>query len=181
MKIYTLTGDDGTTSLSGGGRVPKHSARVEAYGSVDELIAWIGLLRDLKENSGRAGMLIYIQDQLMRTAAVLSCVDPQKRRKLLLPDPESLSRLETDIDMMEEKLPPLNNFILPGGNISVSYCHIARCVCRRAERTITRLKESEELPDIITKFLNRLSDFLFVLSRVIGYESGYQEVKWPLA
>lgn len=180
MKIYTLTGDDGTTSLWGGGRVPKHSARVEAYGSVDELIAWIGLLRDLKENSGRSGILIYIQDQLMRVAALLSCVDARHNRKLLHPDADCLSKLEAEIDSMEAKLPPLKSFILPGGNISVSYCHVARCVCRRAERTVTRLKESEESPDIITKFLNRLSDYLFVLARMIGYETGYQEVKWPL-
>lgn len=180
MKIYTLTGDDGTTSLSGGGRVPKHSARVEAYGSVDELIAWIGLLRDLKQNSGRTEILIYIQDQLMRCAAVLASADPGKSKKPILPDTECLSRLEKEIDRMEEKLPALNNFILPGGNISVSYCHIARCVCRRAERTVTKLKESEQSPDIIAKFLNRLSDFLFVLARFIGYETGYQEVKWPI-
>ncbi|HLN56148.1 MAG TPA: cob(I)yrinic acid a,c-diamide adenosyltransferase [Bacteroidales bacterium] len=180
MKIYTLTGDDGTTSLSGGGRVPKHSARVEAYGSVDELIAWIGLLRDLKENSDRTEILIYIQDQLMRCASVLASIDPGQNKKLILPDAECLSRLESEIDRMEEKLPPLNSFILPGGNISVSYCHVARCVCRRAERAVTRLKESEESPDIITKFLNRLSDFLFVLAKLIGYQTGYQEVKWPL-
>lgn len=177
MKIYTLTGDDGTTSLSGGRRVPKHSLRVEAYGTVDELIAWIGLLRDLSDDQHRAGLFLYIQDQLMISAAVLA-TDLQAK-KSILPDPECLTVLEKEIDMMEKKLPALNSFILPGGNVTVSYCHIARCVCRRAERTVLRLKEAEDCPEIVHKFLNRLSDFLFVIARIIGYDSGYQEVKWP--
>lgn len=179
MKIYTLTGDDGTTSLSGGGRVPKHSSRVEAYGTVDELIAWLGLLRDLSENDEhRADLFLYIQDQLMIMAGMLATVDPNKNS--ILPDPGCLNHLEKEIDSMEKKLPGLKSFILPGGNITVSYCHIARCVCRRAERSVLRLKETENCPEIIQKFLNRLSDFLFVIARSIGYDSGYQEYKWPI-
>jgi len=180
MKIYTLTGDDGTTSLSGGRRVPKHSLRVEAYGSVDELIAWIGLLRDVKENSDRKEILIYIQDQLMRSAAALSHDRENINSKLIVPDNNCLSILEAEIDKMEETLPKLRNFILPGGNTAVSYCHIARCVCRRAERTVLRLNEAEQSPEIVHKLLNRLSDYLFVLSRKIVSELDIEEVKWQI-
>jgi cob(I)alamin adenosyltransferase len=180
MKIYTLTGDDGTTSLSGGRRVPKQSLRVEAYGSVDELIAWIGLLRDHKENIKRKDLLIYIESQLMMCAAGLAYDSQNSLSRKILPQPDCLSLLEKEIDKMEEALPPLKNFILPGGNILVSYCHIARCVCRRAERAVLRLKEAEETPEIITKFLNRLSDFLFVLSRKIGLELDCEEIKWSI-
>ena len=178
MKIYTLTGDDGTTSLSGGRRVPKHSIRMEAYGSVDELIAWFGLLRDHKENLKRKELLIYIQSQLMLCAAALAYDRENTNSIKLLPDADCISVIEKEIDMMEETLPPLKNFVLPGGNILVSYCHIARCVCRRAERAVLRLNEAEESPEIVNKFLNRLSDFLFVLSRKIGLELDIEEIKW---
>jgi len=178
MKIYTLTGDDGTTSLSGGRRVPKHSVRVEAYGSVDELIAWIGLLRDHKENKNRKGLLIYIQNQLMKCAAALAYDTTNAKSKKVLPDTDCISVIEKEIDLMEETLPPLSNFILPGGNILVSYCHIARCVCRRAERAVSVLNITEESPEIVKKFLNRLSDFLFVLSRKIALELDIEEIKW---
>jgi len=177
MKIYTLTGDDGTTSLSGGRRVPKHSLRVEAYGSVDELIAWIGLLRDHKENLKRKELLVYIQGQLMICAAALAHDCENINSRNLFPDSDCVSLIEKEIDIMEETLPSLKNFILPGGNILVSYCHIARCVCRRAERAVLRLKEAEESPEIVNKFLNRLSDYLFVLSRKIGLELDTEEIK----
>lgn len=180
MKIYTLTGDDGTTSLSGGRRVPKYSLRVEAYGSVDELITWIGLLRDHKENSHRKDLLIYIQDQLMRCAAGVAYDSANSKSRLILPENECIAVLEKEIDRMEETLPPLKNFILPGGNIIVSHCHIARCVCRRAERAVLRLNEYEESPLIINKFLNRLSDFLFVLSRKMSYELDSEEINWVI-
>ena len=180
MKIYTLTGDDGTTSLSGGRRVPKHSVRVEAYGSVDELIAWIGLLRDQNANQSRKELLIYVQGQLMRCAAALSYDSKNPASRLILPDEDSLQVLENEIDLMEESLPKLNNFILPGGNTLVSYCHIARCVCRRAERAIMRLNKTEKSPEIVNKFLNRLSDFLFVLSRKIALELDIEEIKWSV-
>jgi cob(I)alamin adenosyltransferase len=180
MKIYTLTGDDGTTSLSGGRRVFKHSIRVEAYGSVDELISWIGLLRDHKENINRREILIYIQSQLMRCASALAWDSNNPDSKKALPDDDCLQLLEKEIDRMEEALPPLRNFILPGGHMLVSYCHIARCVCRRAERAVLRLNLTEESPSIVNKFLNRLSDYLFVLSRTVGLELGSEEIKWTV-
>jgi cob(I)alamin adenosyltransferase len=180
MKIYTLTGDDGTTSLSGGRRVPKHSVRVEAYGSVDELIAWIGLLRDHKENLKRKEILIYIQNQLMSCASALAYDCENINSMMLLPDADCISILEKEIDGMEELLPPLKYFIIPGGNLLVSYCHIARCVCRRAERAVIRLNSTEESPEIVKKFLNRLSDYLFVLSRLIGLELDIEEIKWSV-
>jgi cob(I)alamin adenosyltransferase len=178
MKIYTLTGDDGTTSLSGGRRVSKGSMQVEAYGSVDELIAWVGLLRDHKENNQRRELLIYIQNQLMKCAAALAYDSQSQNSKRILPDNECISMLEKEIDLMEESLPSLKSFILPGGNLLVSYCHIARCVCRRAERAVLRLDEPEESPEIVNKFLNRLSDFLFVLSRKIALDLDIEEIKW---
>ncbi len=180
MKIYTLTGDDGSTSLSGGKRVPKHSLRVEAYGSVDELIAWIGLLRSHKDNLIRRGTLLYIQDQLMRCAAALSHDSSNVKIHQVLPENDCAGVIEREIDIMEESLPELKNFLLPGGNNLVSYCHIARCVCRRAERAVLRLNEAEEVPDIVIRFLNRLSDYLFVLSRKISLEVDNEEIKWSV-
>ena len=180
MKIYTLTGDDGTTSLSGGRRVPKHSIRVDAYGSVDELIAWIGLLRDHKENVNRKSLLIYIQNQLMKCAVALAYDDKNSKSRMILPDSDCISIVEAEIDKMEEMLPTLKNFILPGGNVLISYCHITRCVCRRAERAISRLNETEETPEIVNKFINRLSDFLFVLARKITLDLDIEEIKWSV-
>jgi cob(I)alamin adenosyltransferase len=179
MKIYTRTGDDGTTSLAGGKRVLKSSLRVEAYGSVDELIAWIGLLRDCNVDKDRNGLLIFIQDQLMRIAATLATEAGDKRMEAFLPGPGSVSVLEDEIDRMGSKLPEQTHFILPGGHILVSYCHIARCVCRRVERAVLRLKNDEDVPEIITKFLNRLSDYLYILSRTITLELDIQDIKWP--
>jgi cob(I)alamin adenosyltransferase len=180
MKIYTLSGDDGTTSLSGGRRVPKHSVRVEAYGSVDELIAWMGLLRDCSENVKRRDTLLYIQDQLMRSAAALAYDSSNPDSRKILPESNCLAVLETEIDVMEAALSPLKNFILPGGNMLISYCHIARCVCRRSERAIATLNRTEETPEIVNKFINRLSDFLFVLSRKIALELDIEEIKWSI-
>jgi cob(I)alamin adenosyltransferase len=180
MKIYTLTGDDGTTSLSGGRRVPKHSVRVEAYGSVDELIAWIGLLRVHEHCKVYAGILLYIEDQLMRCAAGLAYDSTSDKSRKVLPDTDCTFKLEREIDKMEENLPALKNFILPGGSVIVSYCHIARCVCRRAERAVLRLNDAEESPEIVIRFLNRLSDFLFVLSRKIGLDLDNEEVIWSV-
>jgi len=180
MKIYTFTGDDGTTSLSGGKRVPKHSLRVEAYGSVDELIAWIGLIRVHEQNVSHRSIMLYIEDQLMRCAAALAYDCSNEKIKKILPEADCANIIEKEIDKMEEQLPGLNNFILPGGSALVSYCHIARCVCRRAERAVLTLNESEESPELVTRFLNRLSDFLFVLSRKISLELGNEEVKWSV-
>jgi cob(I)alamin adenosyltransferase len=160
--------------------ISKQSIRVEAYGSVDELISWIGLLRDYKENGKRKPFLIYLQSELMACAAALAS-DPQNpNSKQILPDPDCVSRIEQEIDDMEKSLIPLQNFILPGGHILVSYCHIARCVCRRAERAVLRLYEAEESPEIVNKLLNRLSDYLFVLSRKIALELDIEEIKWSV-
>ena len=178
MKIYSLTGDDGSTSLAGGKRVKKHSLRIESYGSIDELIAWIGLLRDHKENAQRRDILIYIQTQLMLCANNLASDYENSKAKIILPEQDCLSVLENEIDKMEETLPPLQNFILPGGATLISYCHIARCVCRRAERAVVRLNESEKTPAIVIKFLNRLSNYLFVLSRKIASDLDVEQIKW---
>lgn len=174
MKIYTRTGDDGNTSLSGGERIPKYHPRVEAYGSVDELISWIGLLRDLKENFTRKDRLLYIQEQLMKCVAALAAGNDKVASAKILPDENCILFLEEQIDKLEEKLPPLKKFIIPGGNISVSYCHIARCVCRRAERAVLRLGSAEKIPESVPVFLNRLSDYLFVLARIICHEADNQ-------
>ena len=180
MKIYSLTGDDGTTSLAGGKRVAKHSLRVEAYGSIDELVAWIGLLRDHKENAHRKDILIYIQSQLMLCANALATDYENSKAKVILPDENCLSILENEIDKMESTLPPVQDFIIPGGDKLVSYCHIIRCVCRRAERVVVRLNETEKTPLIVNKFLNRLSDYLFVLSRKIASDLDVEEIKWTI-
>ncbi len=179
MKIYTRTGDDGTTFLSGGRRVPKFNSRIEAYGSIDELISWIGLLRSCTVNDSRKEILIFIQEQLMVCAAILS-IDPETgKAPKLKPDPECVLRLENEIDRMENLLPSHGFFILPGGNIFVSYCDIARCVCRRTERSVLKVNQTEKIPALICKFLNRLSDYLFILSRILSLELDNEEVRWP--
>jgi cob(I)alamin adenosyltransferase len=180
MKIYTRKGDDGNTSLAGGRRVPKFHPRVEAYGSIDELTSWIGLLRDFRENDGRREILIYIQDQLMRYAVILANEKDNPIAAGYLPGESCISVLENEIDKLEGKLPSMKNFIIPGGHMIVSYCNIARCICRRAERAVLRLNSTEEVPDIIYKFLNRLSDYLFVLSRMISLELDIEEITWQV-
>jgi len=179
MKIYTHTGDDGFTSLSGGKRVRKTSKRVEAYGSVDELIAWVGLLRDFRENTDSKEILIYIQDQLMRCAVSLATESDNPGIKDYQPDDGSIQLLEQAIDNMQSGLPPQKGFILPGGHIIISYCQLARCVCRRVERRVLSLMESEDINPIVPKFLNRLSDYLYILSRYIALELDIQDIKWP--
>lgn len=178
MKIYSLTGDDGYTSLSGGERVPKYHPRVEAYGSVDELNSWIGLLRDVIDDEKSRKTLLIIQDGLMKSSAVLANVN--SRKGVITPDADLVLFIENEIDTIENTLPVLKNFILPGGSVNASYCHIARSVCRRAERNVLRLKKEELVPDTINIFLNRLSDYLFVLARMIGYNSGYKEISWTI-
>ena len=178
MKIYTRTGDDGTTSLSGGKRIPKHHVRVEAFGTIDELISWIGLLRDQRENAERKVFLLYLQNQLMKCAASLASENDGKDPGKVLPDPDCIKIVENEIDIMDKALNPLRNLIIPGGNVVISYCHIARCVCRRAERAVLRLNISEETPPIINMFLNRHADYLFILSRKISSELDIEEIKW---
>ncbi len=180
MKTYTRTGDDGTTSLLGGKRISKTDIRVEAFGTVDELISWIGLLKDYRENSARKEFLGYILVQLMLCSAALATDPGLKEAGRYIPAADCLSVLEKEIDEMDKVLKPADSMILPGGNILVSYCHIARCVCRRAEREVLRLNQKEKTPDIIIKFLNRLSDYLFVLSRKISFELDIKEIKWQI-
>jgi cob(I)alamin adenosyltransferase len=167
-------GDDGTTSLPDGRRVSKQSAIIEVYGRIDELISWLGLLGDLKENSGRKNFLTTIQQNLMRMLSALS--DRPGENPVLTV--ECLTEVEHETDILESGLPRLNGFVLPGGNLASSYCHIARCVCRNAERAFVELKLRQPVPDITGKYLNRLSDYLFTLSRWLLYESGNQDVIW---
>jgi cob(I)alamin adenosyltransferase len=178
MKIYTRDGDDGTTSLQGGRRLPKYSLRIESYGTVDELIAWLGLIRGRAEVSDFSDELIYLQGQLMCAAAALSADSTNPPRQEVIPGTDSILRLEKLIDLMQTELPALTSFILPGGGDTASYCQIARCVCRRAERVVVHLASTEEVPSVVTSLLNRTSDFLFVLARYIAYKSGNEEVKW---
>lgn len=178
MKIYTKTGDDGTTALLGGTRVLKSDLRIEAYGTVDELNSYIGLLRDMEVNFSRKELLKEIQDRLFTIGATLAS-DKRKPNLKIPPLFEAdIELLEKEIDNMNAELPEMRYFVLPGGHIHVSQCHIARAVCRRTERLVISLKESEPVEDIILRYLNRLSDFLFVLSRKIGQELGVEEVFW---
>ena len=178
MKIYTKTGDRGQTSLIGGTRVPKHHIRIEAYGTVDELNSWIGLLRDMIPGEHEKQILIEVQDRLFTMGSHLAS-DPQKSN-MKLPDlkKEDVELFEKEIDAMDKILPPMKNFVLPGGNQIVSHIHIARCVCRRAERCVIHLSENNAVEEIIIQYLNRLSDYLFVLSRKIAQDLGAEEVKW---
>ncbi|AHM60503.1 ATP:cob(I)alamin adenosyltransferase [Flammeovirgaceae bacterium 311] len=178
MKIYTKTGDAGTTALLGGTRVGKNHLRLEAYGSLDELNSWIGLLRDFTVNSSRREPLKKIQDMIFTLGSHLATAPGKKIRHLPSYTSEDVTALEQEIDQMEEDLAPLQNFILPGGHAEVSQCHIARCVCRRAERLVVALHEHEPLDEIILAFLNRLSDYLFVLARRMSHELGATEVPW---
>jgi cob(I)alamin adenosyltransferase len=178
MKIYTKTGDKGQTSLIGGTRVLKSEDRINAYGTVDELNSHIGLLRDQEVNKSRRDLLKEIQDRLFTIGALLAS-DPEKS-KMKVPDlhDSDVKLLEKTIDEMEAGLVPLKEFVLPGGHQSVSFCHIARCVCRRAERLIVSLQQNEFVPELVVIYLNRLSDYLFVLSRMMCKELKAEEVTW---
>jgi cob(I)alamin adenosyltransferase len=177
FKIYTKTGDAGETALFGGARVPKNHHRVEAYGTVDELNAYIGMLRDTVENAEYRVVLKDIQDRLFTIGAVLAS-DPSKQ--MMVPDVrnEDIQLLENQIDTMEAALPSLKNFILPGGHTTVSFCNIARTVCRRTERLVVGLNEIEKIDPLSIKYLNRLSDYLFVLGRKVGQDLGAEEIIW---
>jgi cob(I)alamin adenosyltransferase len=178
MKIYTKTGDKGTTSLIGGKRVPKYHQRIEAYGTVDELIAYIGLIRDQDINPTIQSNLLIIQDNLMACASILAadCDDCQVK----IPEIKNsdIEFLENEIDVMETSLPPLQSFVLPGGHTVVSFCHITRTVCRRAERIIIKLSEEQQVPESVIKYINRLSDYLFVLSRKFVKDFNINEIPW---
>ncbi|SMO69401.1 cob(I)yrinic acid a,c-diamide adenosyltransferase [Solitalea koreensis] len=178
MKIYTKTGDKGTTGLIGGTRVPKHHLRIEAYGTVDELNSYIGLIRDQQIDPEYKHILKEIQDRLFTVGALLAS-DPEKS-KMKVPDlnEADISLLEKQMDLMNEELPELRNFILPGGHTIVSYCHLARCVCRRAERLSVQLAEESVMNELVLKYLNRLSDYLFVLSRKVAADLNAEEYIW---
>lgn len=178
MKIYTKTGDKGQTSLIGGTRVSKHNLRIEAYGTVDELNSWMGLLRDQPIDDHSITSILEVQDRLFTIGSHLAS-DPEKSR-MKLPEirEEDVSYLEKEIDRMEEQLPALTSFVLPGGNSVVSQVHIARCVCRRAERLVIQLAEEAPVNEIIIIYLNRLSDYLFVLSRHVARILNAAETPW---
>ncbi len=177
MKIYTKKGDQGETGLFGGKRLPKHHIRIESYGSVDELNSFIGLLADNTQNQETKSTLKSIQNTLFVIGAHLAS-DPDKDLKLPDFDEHAVEKLEQAIDEMDSQLPPLKNFILPGGHPVVSYCHIARCVCRRAERNMVALNEVESVDVSLLTFMNRLSDYLFVLARYLGKQLGVADVVW---
>jgi len=193
-KIYTKTGDKGKTSLIGGTKVPKSHARIEAYGTVDELNSYIGLVSDLlSEGSavkGKSGagapdgdasaLLREIQDRLFTVGSSLAC-DPKKEPKLKIPDlkEEDITRLEKAMDDMNAAMPPMTSFILPAGHPTVSHTHIARCVCRRAERCCVLLHDQGEFVDpLVLKYINRLSDYLFVLARFTAHQWHIPEMPW---
>ncbi|MFN5443787.1 MAG: cob(I)yrinic acid a,c-diamide adenosyltransferase [Crocinitomicaceae bacterium] len=178
MKIYTRTGDGGTTQLIGGTRIPKHAIRIESYGSVDELNSYLGLIRDQSINLKYVDQIISIQDRLFTIGSHLAS-DP-KKSTMKLPEisTDDIKELEDWIDEMDATLPTMKSFVLPGGHTTVSYCHIARCVCRRAERMTNHLHEEETVDLVILKYLNRLSDYLFVLSRKLTQDLGAPEQPW---
>lgn len=178
MKIYTKTGDIGETSLFGGRRVKKSELRIDAYGTVDELNSLVGLIRDTQTETWVRDLLKEVQDRLFTIGAELAS-DPENT-KLKTPDlhESDIELLEQAIDKMEEGLEPLKNFILPGGHVHVSYCHLGRTVCRRAERLAVALNDAEGVPPLAIKYLNRLSDYLFVLSRYTAHLLGVEEVVW---
>jgi cob(I)alamin adenosyltransferase len=185
MKIYTKTGDSGTTALFGGTRVPKDDIRIESYGTVDELNSYVGLIRDQEISTHYKNILIEIQDRLFTVGAILA-TPPEKEvkkngelrlQKLGILESD-IELLENEIDTMEEALPPMTHFVLPGGHPTVSHCHIARCICRRAERLAVHLDHNEPVAVIVIKYLNRLSDYLFVLARKLSSDLNADEVKW---
>jgi cob(I)alamin adenosyltransferase len=178
MKIYTKKGDTGTTGLIGGTRVLKSSLRIEAYGTIDELNSYIGLIRDQKVGDNYSEQLLEIQDRLFTIGSSLAS-DPEKS-SMKIPDLHAadIELLEKWMDEMDELLPEMKNFVLPGGHTTVSFCHIARCVCRRAERIIIDLHQHEFVADLVIMYTNRLSDYLFVLSRKITQDLGAPEHPW---
>jgi len=178
MKIYTKTGDKGYTSLIGGTRVPKYHLRIETYGTVDELNSYIGLIRDQDISESESTLLKEIQDRLFTIGSSLAS-DPEKSR-MQIPDlkDEDIVLLESEMDQMTGVLPELRHFILPGGNTTASFCHIARCICRRAERLAVHLAEESFVDEKVIIYLNRLSDFLFTFARKVSYDKGAEENNW---
>jgi cob(I)alamin adenosyltransferase len=185
MKIYTKTGDKGTTSLYGGTRVPKYHLRIEAYGTIDELNSYIGLVSTQQIDKNSSTTLLKIQNELFTIGSMLATPEDKKKLKsgkerLNIPkvDVDSIAYLEQEIDKMNENLPAMTHFVLPGGHQTVSYCHIARCICRRAERISVQLSEEVVINPAVLKYLNRLSDYLFVLARKLTYDNQIAEIPW---
>jgi len=178
MKIYTKTGDKGQTSLVGGTRVPKTELRIEAYGTIDELNSYVGLVRDQAVNSDRKDILKEIQDRLFTIGSILASENEETKKRIPDLHESDVELLEKEMDRMDESLEPLRFFILPGGHQSVSFGHLARTVCRRAERVVLRLAEKSEVSDLVVRYLNRLSDYLFVLCRMMIKELNVEEISW---
>jgi len=180
LKIYTKTGDKGSTSLIGGTKVPKSHLRIEAYGTIDELNSYVGLVSDQQVNIESPTVLREIQDRLFTIGSSLAC-DPEKETKLKIPDLKEtdVTFLESEIDKMNVVLAPMKSFLIPGGHVSISTTHVARCVCRRAERICVNMQEQQmEIEPLIIKYLNRLSDFLFVLARYTAHRLNVKEIPW---
>jgi len=178
MKIYTKTGDKGFTSLIGGTRVVKHHIRIESYGTVDELNSYVGLIIDQDIAGHDKEIMKQIQDRLFTIGSSLAS-DPEKS-KMIIPDLHltDIELLEKEMDLMNLDLPELRHFILPGGNNAISFCHIARCVCRRAERIVIHLAEESMVDEKVIIYLNRLSDYLFTLARKIANDNKIPENQW---
>lgn len=177
-KIYTKTGDKGTTSLLGGQKVSKSHNRIDAYGTVDELNSYIGLLAAYTINETYQPFLTAVQNQLFIVGSLLATEEEKAPFELPEITPKDVEALENEIDVYTSQLPPLKQFILPGGHREVAFCHIARCVCRRAERAVVRLGEEEQVLPILIQYLNRLSDYLFVFARIMSQNLGAPEIKW---
>jgi len=178
MKIYTKTGDKGTTSLVGGKRVSKSHARINAYGSMDELISYLGLLRDQGIREEIHDFILLIQDKLMICATLLAADCEDCKEKLPGLDESDINVLENEIDTLEKELSPLYTFVIPGGHSTISHTHVARSICRRVERLVIKLTETGEVNNLILKYLNRLSDYLFVLSRKFHKDFKINEIPW---
>jgi cob(I)alamin adenosyltransferase len=178
MKIYTKTGDTGTTALFGGQRVSKAHLRIETYGTVDELNAYVGLVRDQEVNQKRKSVLVEVQDRLFTVGAILATEPGNTKVKVPALAEADIVFLEKEIDAMDAELPPMRFFVLPGGHPSVSFCHVARTVCRRAERLAVALNDQEPVDPLVIKYINRLSDYLFQLSRKMSHELNAEETAW---
>ncbi len=177
-KIYTKTGDKGETSLIGGTRVPKYHMRIEAYGTIDELNAFVGLIRDQPIKAQYKDILLQIQENLFIAESLLANEDKELGKKLPCLREKDIHLLEKEMDKMNLELPPLHHFILPGGHVTVSHAHVARCICRRAERIIIALAEKEAIAPIIIRYINRLSDYFFVLARKLALDNGTGDLIW---
>jgi cob(I)alamin adenosyltransferase len=178
MKIYTKTGDQGTTSLFGGKRVSKADLRIETYGTIDELNSWMGVVRDQEINHSRKKILLEIQDRLFTIGSILATEPGNVKVKIPSLVESDINLLEQEIDGMDAALPEMRSFVLPGGHPSVSFSHVARTVCRRAERHVIALNATESVDPLVIKYLNRLSDYLFVLTRAMALDLGSEESPW---